>query len=130
MVNRPLHASKQHFIKSLVISWLMLMVADGGFILIPSNWRSGYVLLLSLIMMADIFILIKPNQLLDKERRIRSIWILFGIANLGVALAFVFFEFSPGITLGGMMGILQVSSVLTSFVLIQYLKNEILFFEI
>lgn len=80
-------------------------------------------------MMVDIFILTNAKSLSDKERRMRLIWILFGVANLSVALAFVFFEFSPGITLGVTFAILQVASFLSSLVIIQYLKNKNIVFE-
>lgn len=124
MTEKPLHSSKQYFIEFFLICLLLLMVVDGGFILIPSNWQSGYVLLASLIMMADIFIFPRLKPLSDEERRIRLIWILFCIVNLCVALAFILFDFSSRITLGGMMGMLFVSSFLTSAVVFQYLRNR------
>ncbi len=124
MEENSLHESRQHFVKRFILSLLVLLIADAGYILVPTIWRSSYVLLASIIMMVDIFILTDQKPLLDKEKRIRLIWILSGLANISVALAFMFFEFSLGITIGAALAILQVSSYLTSLVIIQRLKNK------
>ncbi|MBI3165821.1 MAG: hypothetical protein HYZ24_14150 [Chloroflexi bacterium] len=126
MTEKPL--SRAHYIKFFLISLLVLLVADGGLLLIPSDWRSGYVLIASLIMMATLLIFPKIKSFSGEKRKVRPIWILFGVANVCVALVIVFFDFSPGMTLALMMGILFASGQVTSIVLIQYLKNRKIIF--
>jgi phosphatidylserine synthase len=107
---------------------LVLLVADGGLLLTPSNGRSVYVLIATLIMMAALLIFPRIKLFSDEERRARPIWILFGVANVCAALVIMLFDFSPGSALPWMMGILFVSGQVTSIVLIQHLKNRKIIF--
>ena len=123
--NFPPTKRKYYFI-IVSISLVVLLIAGGAFFLIPETYRPYYGLGASFVFMIDVLIMpsLKSGILSDDDKKARPFWILLGILIIFEALVFVFSELSPQDAFPWIFSIVEVSSLLTSFVLYQYLRER------